>query len=244
MRILTNDKPSLKGAVETVFKPVGYDGTLRYKNWVDGNERFTDAGSSDRIGYMHLKDMSTSGWIEFREQFERFRYKEGIIIDVRYNGGGSIDAKIIDYLERRPYQIQQSRGESPITRPEDVFTGEVVVLINEYSYSDAEVFPSAVKERGLGTVIGVPTLGFVIAVMPHSLIDGGSIRKTFVGIWEESTGAQLESRGAIPDIHVENPPEMEKIGRDMQLEKAIEFLMEKIGDTPRDFDAKVKIEER
>ena len=193
---------------------------------------------------MHLKDMSTSGWIEFREQFEQFRYKEAIVIDVRYNGGGSIDTRIIDYLERRPYHVQQSRGESPITRPQDVFTGEVVVLINEYSYSDAEVFPSAVQERGLGTVIGVPTLGFVIAVMPHYLIDGGAIRKTFIGIWEESTGAQLESRGAIPDIHVESPPEMEKIGRDMQLEKAIEFLMEKIGDTPRDFDAKVKIDER
>ena len=244
VRILTNDKPSLKGAVETAFSPVGYDGTLRYSDWVNGNEKYVDTESSDRIGYMHLKDMSTSGWIEFREQFEQFRYKEAIVIDVRYNGGGSIDTRIIDYLERRPYHVQQSRGESPITRPQDVFTGEVVVLINEYSYSDAEVFPSAVQERGLGTVIGVPTLGFVIAVMPHYLIDGGAIRKTFIGIWEESTGAQLESRGAIPDIHVESPPEMEKIGRDMQLEKAIEFLMEKIGDTPRDFDAKVKIDER
>lgn len=244
VRILTNDKPSLKGAVETAFKPMGYDGTLRYKSWVDGNERYVDAESSDRIGYMHLKDMSSSGWVEFREQFERFKYRDAIIIDVRYNGGGYIDTRIIDYLERRPYHIQRSRGESSITRPEDVFTGEVVVLINEYSYSDAEVFPSAVKERGLGTVIGVPTLGFVIAVMPHYLIDGGSIRKTFVGIWEESTGAQLESRGAIPDIYVESPPEMEKIGRDMQLEKATEFLMEKIGDKPRDHEAKVKIDER
>ena len=118
------------------------------------------------------------------------------------------------------------------------------MLHNEYSYSDAEVFPSAVKERGLGTCIGVPTLGFVIAVTPHYLIDGGAIRKTFIGIWEESTLSQLESRGAIPDIYVESPPEMEKAGRDMQLEKAIEFLLGKIGDKPRDHDVKVKIEER
>ena len=90
--------------------------------------------------------------------------------------------------------------------------GDIVVLINEYSYSDAEVFPSAVKERGLGTLIGTPTLGFVIAVTGHPLIDGGQIRKTFIGIWEVSTGAQLESRGAIPDIFVESPPEMEKAG--------------------------------
>jgi tricorn protease len=116
--------------------------------------------------------------------------------------------------------------------------------MNEYSYSDAEVFPSAVKERGLGTLIGVPTLGFVIAVTPHYLIDGGSIRKTFIGIWEESTGAQLESRGAIPDIYVESPPEMEKAGRDVQLEKAVEFLLGKIGDKPRDHDTKLDIEKR
>jgi tricorn protease len=193
---------------------------------------------------MHLKDMSGSGWTEFREKFEQFRYKDAVIIDVRYNGGGSIDTRVIDYLERRPYHIQRSRGESSITRPWDVFTGEVVVLHNEYSYSDAEVFPSAVKERGLGTCIGVPTLGFVIAVTPHYLVDGGSIRKTFIGIWEESSLSQLESRGAIPDIHVESPPEMEKAGRDMQLEKAIEFLLGKIGDKPRDHDSKVEIEER
>jgi tricorn protease len=242
--ITTNDKPTLKGAVETTFDPLAYDFSLRYKDWVDGNEAEVSKGSDNRIGYMHLKDMSGSGWVEFREKFEQFRYKDAIIIDVRYNGGGSIDARIIDYLERQPYQIQQSRGESAITRPDDVFDGEVVVLINEYSYSDAEVFPSAVKERGLGTLIGVPTLGFVIAVTPHELVDGGQIRKTFIGIWEKSTGEQLESRGAIPDIYVENTPESEKAGRDLQLEKAIEFLMDKIGPEPRDRDMPVKIEKR
>jgi tricorn protease len=242
--ITTNDKPTMKGAIETKIKPLAHDLTLRYKDWVDGNAAQVDKASDERIGYMHLKDMSTAGWIEFREKFEQFRYKDAVIIDVRYNGGGSIDTRIIDYLERRPYQLQRSRGESVITRPWDVFTGDVVVLINEYSYSDAEVFPSAVKERGLGTLIGVPTLGFVIAVTPHYLIDGGYIRKTFVGIWEESTGAQLESRGAIPDIYVESPPEMEKIGRDMQLEKAIEFLKDKIASKKDETEAKIKIEER
>ena len=122
--------------------------------------------------------------------------------------------------------------------------GDIVVLINEYSYSDAEVFPSAVKERGLGTLIGVPTLGFVIAVTGHPLIDGGQIRKTFIGIWELSTGKQLESRGAIPDVYVESPPEMEKQGRDMQLEKAIAFLMDKVAKTGKVFDYEPTIEER
>lgn len=242
--ITTNDKPTMKGAIETKFTPISHDLVLRYKNWVDGNVEQVDKASENRIGYMHLKDMSGTGWTEFREKFEQFRYKDAIIIDVRYNGGGSIDTRVIDYLERRPYHVQRSRGESVITRPYDVFTGEVVVLHNEYSYSDAEVFPSAVKERGLGTCIGVPTLGFVIAVTPHYLVDGGAIRKTFIGIWEEDNLSQLESRGAIPDIYVESPPAMEKAGRDMQLEKAIEFLLGKIGDESREHDVKLKIEER
>ncbi len=242
--ITTNGKPSMKNAVETKFMPISQEITLLYKDWVNKGINYVDTASSGRIGYMHLQDMSGAGWTEFRERFDQYRYKDAIIIDVRYNGGGYIDTRVIDYLERRPYQLQRSRGESTVGRPEDTFEGEVVVLINEYSYSDAEVFPSAVKERGLGTLIGVPTLGFVIAVTPHYLIDGGTIRKTFIGIWEKESGKQLESRGAIPDIYVESPPEMEKAGRDVQLEKAVEFLMKKIGDKPRDFDYDLPIKER
>ncbi len=241
--ITTNDKPTMRGAIETSIEPMRYDVTLQYMDWVNSNSEFVEEASNGRIGYMHLKNMTGSGWIEFKDKFDRFRYKDGIIIDVRYNGGGNIDTRIIDYLERKPYQIQRSRGESPITRPHDVFDGEVVVLINEYSFSDAEVFPSAVKERGLGTLVGVPTLGFVIAVTGHPLIDGGYIRKTFIGIWEKSTGEMLEGKGAQPDIYVESPPGMEKKGRDIQLEKGVEVLMEKMGE-PRDFEYELETPER
>ncbi len=188
--------------------------------------------------------MMRSGWREFEEKFEKFRYKDAIIIDVRYNGGGDIDERIIDYLERRPYHVTKKRGESTIERPEEGFYGEVVVLINEYSFSDAEVFPSAVRERGLGTLIGIPTLGYVIAVRSHVLIDGGMIRKAHTGIWELSTGEMLESQGIEPDMLVESPPEMENAGGDVQLEKAIEYLLERLAQKPREYDYKIPMEER
>jgi tricorn protease len=242
--ITTNSKPEMKGAIETTLMPLFYDAKLQYGDWAWRNEQFVDEKSAGKIGYMHLVDMQTGGFNEFREKFEKYRYKDAIIIDVRYNGGGSIDERIIDYLERRPYHIERTRNQSPEPRPTEVFMGEVVVLINEYSYSDAEVFPSAVKERKLGTIIGVPTLGFVIAVTGHPLIDGGQIRKTFIGIWEIGTGKQLESMGAIPDILVESPPDMEKAGRDAQLEKAIEFLMNKVANKGKIFDYAPEIEKR
>jgi tricorn protease len=242
--ITTNSKPEMKGAVETTFMPLYYDMKLQYSDWAVANEKFVDEKSGGKIGYMHLADMQTIGLGEFREKFEKYRYKDAIIIDVRYNGGGSIDERIIDYLERKPYQIERTRNQSPEPRPTEVFMGDIVVLINEYSYSDAEVFPAAMKERKLGTLIGVPTLGFVIAVTGHPLIDGGQIRKTFIGIWDISTGQQLEGRGAIPDIYVESPPEMEKVGRDMQLEKAVEYLMGKVANKGKIFDYNPQIRER
>jgi len=239
--IKTNSKPDLKDAIETTFLPIYSDAKLMYEDWVMKNEKYVDEKSGGRIGYMHLADMSMSGLVEFQEKFAKLRYKDAIIIDVRYNGGGNIDERIIDMLERRPYQVTRARNESPQARPREGFYGDLVVMINEYSFSDAEVFPAAFKTRGLGTVIGTPTLGYVLAVTPHILIDGGQVRKAFIGIWDIKTGQQLESHGVQPDILVPSPPEMEKVGRDVQLEKAVEFLMQKnpksqnkVGDMPVD----------
>lgn len=225
--IKTNSKPQLKGAIETTLMPNFSDSRLVYKDWVAKNEKYVEEKSGGRIGYMHLADMMASGWIEVQQKFNKYRYKDAIILDVRYNSGGNIDERIMDLLERRPYQVTQARNESPQARPREGFYGDLVVLINEYSFSDAEVFPAAVKTRGLGTLIGTPTLGYVLAVTSHMLVDGGQIRKAFIGIWDIKTGQQLESHGVQPDILVPSPPDMEKAGRDIQLEKAVKYLMAK-----------------
>jgi tricorn protease len=242
--IKTNARPEAKGAVETTFLPIFTDIRLQYNDWVKTNTSFVDKASSGKIGYIHLPDMSGSGLTEFNEMMDKYRYKDAIILDVRYNGGGNIDERIIDYLERRPYQVTRVRNESPEPRPNQGFYGDLAVLINEYSFSDAEVFPAAFKERKLGTVIGVPTLGYVLAVTPHVLIDGGQVRKAFIGIWDIGTGQQLESHGVQPDILVESPPDMEKQGRDAQLEKAVEVLMDKISKNPRKYDFELPVEKR
>ncbi len=192
--ITTNGKPTLEGAKETTF----HAAQQRRRSPVQGLGRrereLRRREERGRVGYMHLPDMMGAGWREFQENFEKFQYKDAIIIDVRFNGGGNIDERIIDYLERRPYQITKTRDESEMERPSQGYYGEVVVLINQFSFSDAEVFPSAVKERGLGTLIGVKTLGYVIAVSSHRLIDNGAIRKTHTGIWEIEHGQTARER--------------------------------------------------
>ncbi|NOZ13011.1 MAG: hypothetical protein GXO69_05105 [Acidobacteria bacterium] len=222
-----NDKPEVKGAWEVKVKPISSEYRLRYLNWVEHNRKLVEEKSHGRIGYIHLNYMMGAQLNTFLNAIHAYFDKEGLILDVRFNGGGGIDPQLIDYLERRQYQITRIRDGIDLPRPQNIFRGKVVVLCNEHSYSDAEVFPNAFKVLGLGKLIGVQTLGFVLAVNEHELIDGGSIRKTFIGIWDIH-GHQLESRGAIPDIIVQNNPNDLAKGIDAQLNKAIEVLTREI----------------
>ncbi len=230
--ILTvNDKPSEKGAWEIKVKPISSEYMLRYLDWVESNRRLVEKMSDGQIGYIHLNYMLGKNLAVFYDYIRYYFDKKGVIIDVRWNGGGGIDPQLIDYLERRQYQVTRLRNGEDLPRPFDIFRGKIVVLCNEFSYSDAEVFPNAFKVRKLGKLIGVPTLGFVIAVNEYPLIDGGTVRKTFIGIWD-IYGNQLESRGAIPDIIVQNDPNEFVKGKDSQLLKAIEVLKKEIKNNP------------
>ncbi len=226
-----NDKPEVKGAWEVKVKPVSSEYRLRYLNWVESNRKLVEEKSHGRIGYIHLNYMMGAQLNTFLNAIQAYFDKEGLILDVRFNGGGGIDPQLIDYLERRQYQVTRMRDGLDMPRPSNLFRGKVVVLCNEHSYSDAEVFPNAFKVLGLGKLIGEQTLGFVVAVNEHGLIDGGSIRKTFIGIWDVN-GNQLESRGAIPDIIVHNNPNDLAKGVDAQLNKAIEVLTGEINAKP------------
>ena len=230
--LTTNSSPTMNGAIETRIKPITWDFPLKYKEWTDKNRDYIDKTSDNKIGYMHLTDMGEQNLDVFEKFFQANKDKEGLIIDVRYNGGGFIDPILIDKLERIAYMTEKTRyGETELL-PSNCFMGKVVVLINEYSFSDAEVFPRAFQIRKLGKVIGIPTLGFCIAVTEHRLIDSGHIRKTFVGIWDME-GKMIESKGVQPDIYVENTPESELAGRDLQLEKAVDYLNGEIKKSPR-----------
>ncbi len=225
--LTVNNKPSEKGAWEVRVKPISSEYMLRYLNWVEKNRALVDKLSNGEIGYIHLNYMLGSNLAVFYDYIRYYFDKKGLIIDVRWNGGGGIDPQLIDYLERKQYQITRLRNGEDLPRPMDIFRGKIVVLCNEFSYSDAEVFPNAFKVRKLGKLIGVPTLGFVIAVNEYPLIDGGTVRKTFIGIWD-IYGHQLESRGAIPDIIVQNDPNDFEKGIDSQLLKAIDVLKKEI----------------
>ena len=197
---------------------------LRYAEWVDANRKKVDALSNGRIGYVHIPAMSGRSLERFKKELMEFRLKEGLVIDVRFNGGGNIDQELIDILERRQFGNWRRRGSTPHRRPWNGFFGRKVVLINERSFSDAEVFPRAFKDLHLGKLVGVPTGGGVIGTGSYRLIDGSVMRTPHVGVYLMD-GTNLENWGVRPDVYVENTPEDELAGRDPQLERAVSELL-------------------
>ena len=151
---------------------------LKYEEWVRKNREFVDKATNGQIAYVHIQSMNQPSLVRFQNEINQFWQKKGIIVDIRYNGGGNTDQEIIDILERRPYEYWNSRWGAPSwgRRPRQAIAGPKVMMINWRSASDSEVTPMAFKQLGLGRLVGNPTSAAVIATGSYALINGGSIR--------------------------------------------------------------------
>ncbi len=201
-----------------------------YEAWVDGNRKIVERLSHGKIGYLHIRAMSYTSLKKFYDDVYKNRDKQALIIDVRYNGGGRTHDEILNFLSRVPYGYYRSRWATHISySPDFLWNKPAAVLINSYSYSDAEIFPMGFKQLKLGKLIGVPTFGAVIGTDNPTLFDGMTVvRMPFVG-WYRLNGKNLENGPVKPDIYVENPPEYDNIPGGPQIEKAVEVLMKEIG---------------
>ncbi len=226
-----------KHAARTVsLKPVDFGKyrQLAYEQWVDGNRKTVDRLSGGAIGYVHIQSMTDSCLKRFRrEVFSLNISKEALIIDVRYNPGGYIHNKLVKLLVGDSFGYSVPRGGEPLHHPPFVWRKPNALLINQKSFSDAEVFPNAYQTLGIGTVIGTPTYGGVIGTGGINLLDGSWFRVPFVG-WFTRDGRDMENSGAQPDIIVTRAPTEFQEGKDTQLEKAVAFLMTKIESEQRD----------
>ena len=156
------------------------------------------------------------------------RTRKALIIDQRFNGGGGIDQELLGILAGRQYQYTLGRDAGvQMSRPQN-FYGPMVVMENERSASDAEMFPAGFKALGLGKVVGVPTMGAVIGTGSYTLLDGSAIRTPGSGVWT-STGQNMENYGVPPDVYIDNTPSDFLKGRDAQVEKAVEVLKAELG---------------
>ena len=197
------------------------------------------------MGYLHIQAM---GWRSF-ERFEREftaagNGKDGIVIDVRFNGGGWTTDYLMAVLNIDQHAYTIPRGAAGNLDKEHLKFREYypyaerlpfypwmkpsVAICNESSYSNAEIFSHAYKTLDIGTLVGKPTFGAVISTGGKRLIDGSFVRLPFRAWYVKATDQNMEHGPAVPDIIVDNPPGIKAIGSDPQLEKAVQILLEKI----------------
>ena len=225
-----NSKPSPGGAWKTKIEPVSLAAyaTLQYQKWVAERKRLVDEISHGEIGYLHIRQMNAGSLRKFERDLVDNHFKKALIIDQRFNPGGGIDQELLEILGQRQYQRTRFRGSVEVTRPDRGFFGPMVVMQNERSTSDAEVFPDGFRTLGFGKIVGVPTYGAVIGTGSHRLLDGSTLRTPATGLWSVK-GYNLENYGVPPDVYVDNTPADFLRGRDAQIEKAVEVLREELG---------------
>ena len=222
---MINDKPAKDGAWEVTINPVsgGEFGTLQYARWVDDRRAMVTKLSNGDIGYLHIRAMDAPSLRQFQLDLAANRTKKALVIDQRFNGGGGIDQELLGILAGRQYQYTVGRDQGFQTPRPQNFYGPMVVMQNERSASDAEMFPAGFKALGLGKTVGVPTMGAVIGTGSYTLLDGSAIRTPGSGVWTV-TGENMENYGVPPDVYIDNTPADFLKGRDAQIEKAVEVL--------------------
>ena len=233
IEITISSKPDTAGARTYTIEALYSEYPLRYYEQVEDRYRHVREATGGRVGYMHLADMDEEGLQEFEQGFRAERYRDGLIIDVRGNGGGFVSWFIIDKLERALMYMTVTRDFIPMRYPHGVVTGPMIVLCDQDTGSDGEVFSQHFKDLGLGTVVGTPTWGGLIGIINMiPLTDGGMVTQSNVGFANLQGEWVVENRGVIPDIIVENDPADLVKGIDRQLDEAIRLILEQIAVSP------------
>jgi tricorn protease len=207
--------------------------SLRYADWEQGRAQQADAASKGKIGYLHLRAMSTSDINAFARDFYANINKEGLIIDVRRNNGGNIDSWIIEKLLRRSWAFWSANGNQPQSNMQNTFRGHLVVLMDELTYSDGETFAAGIKALKLGPLVGKRSAGAGVWLSDgNNLADNGRARVAEFGQFAADGEWLIEGVGVSPDVEVDNLPHETFAGRDRQLEVAIELLQKKMQEQP------------
>ena len=214
-------------------RPARSVATLLYPEWVELTRARVDELSGGRLGYLHIRGMNFASFRQMEEDlFHAGAGKDGLVIDVRFNGGGSTTDHVLTALTQPVHAITQSRG-SGLGYPQDrkiyaSWNKPIVLLCNEHSFSNAEILSHAIKQIGRGQLVGMRTAGGVISTGSVGLLDGSSVRMPMRGWYLAVDGADMELNGCEPDICFWNDPDWNSGGEDKQLAAAVTALLEDV----------------
>jgi tricorn protease len=227
---IVNLKVKRNGIIKNYFvKTLNDEKFLRYRSWVEYNRNYVHEKTNNSIGYIHIPDMGMNGFNEFFRLYSRESKLGGLIVDLRFNGGGFVSQLLMEKLARKRIGYDIPRRGIITPYPQDSVDGPMVALTNEYAGSDGDIGTFVFKEYKLGDVIGTRTWGGVVGINPKiKLIDNTTVTQPQFATWFKGVKYGIENYGVDPDIYVENMPQDFLKNRDKQLDTAISNIMEKL----------------
>lgn len=224
---------SEREAFDVTIRPLHNEARLRYREWVNHNRQQVHEATEGRIGYVHIPDMSPNGYAEFHHGWLLEHGREGLVVDVRFNGGGNVSGLLLEKLARKPLAHVENRRRKTSTYPDHSYVGAMVAITNEDAGSDGDIFSHAWKMLELGPLIGKRTWGGVIGISVRDwLIDDGITTQPSAAFHFHDVGYGVENYGTDPTIEVDIRPEDYLAGRDPQLERAITEVLKSLEENP------------
>ena len=222
---------------EVIVRPISLatEKGLLYKQWVKQQRDYVAKVSNGRLGYVHMFDMSAESLAQLHLDLDAENHaREGVVVDVRNNNGGFVNAYAIDVFARKGYMTMTPRGlpSSPARTQlgQRALETPTILVTNQHSLSDAEDFTEGYRSLKLGKVVGEPTAGWIIYTSAAQLIDGSSIRLPFIKITDNS-GKNMELNPRPVDVPVTRPIGESYTGKNVQLDVAVKELLKQLDDT-------------
>ena len=215
------------------LKVLRSENELRYREWVSRNREYVHEKTDGKVGYVHIPDMSRRGYAEFHRGFLAEVSYPGLLVDVRYNGGGHVSQLLLEKLSRRRIGYDVPRWGTPHPYPDASVLGPMIAVTNENAGSDGDIFSHCFKLMELGLLIGKRTWGGVIGISPHQMfVDGGGTTQPEYSFWFVDVGWRVENYGTDPDIEVDYRPQDYASEGDPQLDRAIAELLRQMEENP------------
>ena len=239
--LTVNSTPTMQGARTVVVVPVASEQALRTRAWVESNRRLVEKLSDGQLAYVYLPNTGQPGYTSFNRYYFSQQDKKGVVVDERFNGGGSAADYIIEVLARDfdGYFNNVAGDRYPFTSPSAGIWGPKVMIINEMAGSGGDLMPYMFKRRKIGPLIGKRTWGGLVHTADTPpFVDGGSMIAPRGGFFTRDGKWAVENEGVAPDIDVENWPKDVIAGRDPQLERAVQEAMRLLKERPVDRSTK------
>ena len=231
--ITVGTKPDGSDARDVTVIPVQSEHGLRNIDWIESNRRTVDKLSDGKVAYIYMPNTAGAGYDNFNRYFYAQVDKQGVVLDERYNEGGFIADYIVNVLGQKILSGAVERDGKPVHDPEGAIFGPKAMIINQSAGSGGDAMPWYFRKANLGTLVGTRTWGGLVGIGGYPvLIDGGSVTAPRYAIYGLHGQWEVEGHGIPPDVEVQDYPKDVAAGHDLQLEKAVEVVMEQLKEHP------------